>query len=168
MTKITEDMTIADINKNYPQTKKIFLEYGLFCVGCVASSAETLKQGMIGHGFDETILKEITEKLNIEADKPIETFEKNFEITNRAVIKLEEIKNTNNIQEKYLRIKSESIENYDFEFTNIKTDNDIIFFKNDLKIIIDKISFKNLQNIKLDYIKTEKNEGFVFDEIEEI
>lgn len=165
MQEITQEMSIYEISKKYPQTSKIFLEYNLFCVGCAASSIETLRQGILGHGMTEETLKEIIIKLNQEIKKPIEETTKPFEITENATNKLIETKTQNNIQKEYLKIKYLSEDNYDFKFTNEKTKDDIIFFKKDLKILIDKTSFQNLRNFLLDYKIYDFGEGFVFERL---
>jgi len=48
--KITKDMSIADIVKNYPQTVEIFMKQGMGCLGC--ARFENLAQGAAAHGID--------------------------------------------------------------------------------------------------------------------
>ena len=50
--KITKEMSIADIIEEYPQTREVFFDLGLGCVGCVASSFETLEEGLLAHDLD--------------------------------------------------------------------------------------------------------------------
>ncbi len=50
--KITKDMSIADIVKNYPQTVEIFMKQGMGCLGCAAARFENLAQGAAAHGID--------------------------------------------------------------------------------------------------------------------
>ena len=59
---ITGDMNIQDIVSKYPQTLSIFFKYGLGCIGCHASSYESLAEGVMMHGIDlDVILKELNE-----------------------------------------------------------------------------------------------------------
>jgi len=59
--KITKDMTLGEIVKNYPETAEIMLKHGLHCVGCHVAAWETLEQGAGAHGMKE---KEIESMLN--------------------------------------------------------------------------------------------------------
>ncbi|MCD4809029.1 MAG: DUF1858 domain-containing protein, partial [Methanosarcinales archaeon] len=43
---ITGDMNIQDIVSKYPQTLSVFFQYGLGCIGCHASSYESLAEGV--------------------------------------------------------------------------------------------------------------------------
>ena len=51
-TKITPDMPIGDVVKNYPETIKVFLRHGLMCVGCAVARFENIKDGATTHGID--------------------------------------------------------------------------------------------------------------------
>jgi hybrid cluster-associated redox disulfide protein len=51
-TKITADMPIGDVVRNYPETIKIFLQHGLMCVGCAVARFENIRDGATAHGID--------------------------------------------------------------------------------------------------------------------
>ncbi len=59
--KITKDMNIAELVEKYPEARGVFMDLGLGCVGCVASSFETLEEGLKAHGLN---IDEVLEKLN--------------------------------------------------------------------------------------------------------
>ncbi|MDP4088745.1 MAG: DUF1858 domain-containing protein [Bacillota bacterium] len=59
--KLTKDMTIGEVVRTYPQTVEILMDFGMGCVGCPASQAESLEQAAMVHGFDTA---ELLEKLN--------------------------------------------------------------------------------------------------------
>ncbi len=59
--KLNKNMTIGEVVRTYPQTVEILMDFGMGCVGCPASQAETLEQAAMVHGFD---VDEIMEKLN--------------------------------------------------------------------------------------------------------
>lgn len=63
--KITKDMSIGDVVKNYPKTIPIFMKHGLHCIGCHVAEWESIEQGAIGHGID---IKNLIEDLNNEID----------------------------------------------------------------------------------------------------
>lgn len=51
-TKITSDMPIGDVVKNYPETVKVFLRHGLMCIGCAVARFENIRDGATAHGID--------------------------------------------------------------------------------------------------------------------
>jgi hybrid cluster-associated redox disulfide protein len=58
--KITKEMPIAAIVQKYPQTRQVFLDHGLHCVGCHIAMFENLEQGAIAHGINvEKLLKDL-------------------------------------------------------------------------------------------------------------
>ncbi len=62
--KITKDMTFTKVIKKYPETEKIFLEYGMHCIGCPLAIQETIEQGANAHGIDiKKLLKELNKKI---------------------------------------------------------------------------------------------------------
>lgn len=66
--KITKDMTIEEVFTRFPQkSQKLAQEMtnaGLHCVGCSASTWETLEAGLFGHGMTEEDLESMLKKLN--------------------------------------------------------------------------------------------------------
>ena len=65
---ITRDMTIEDVFKRFPsKSQKLAQEItnaGLHCVGCSASTWETIEAGMYGHGMDDEKIDGLIERLN--------------------------------------------------------------------------------------------------------
>ena len=66
---ITKDMTITDIVINFPEAVPVFRNYGMGCIGCMASRFENVGQGAEVHGIDAD---QLVADLNaaIEADNP--------------------------------------------------------------------------------------------------
>lgn len=50
--KITSEMPIGDVVRNYPQTIQVFLRHGLMCVGCAVARFENIHDGAVAHGID--------------------------------------------------------------------------------------------------------------------
>jgi hybrid cluster-associated redox disulfide protein len=48
--KITKEMTFGEVLKKYPETVKIFFQYGMHCFGCHIAVSETIEQGALAHG----------------------------------------------------------------------------------------------------------------------
>lgn len=66
--QIHRDMTIEDIFKQFPhKSQKLAQEMtnsGLHCVGCSASTWETIEGGMLGHGMKEEEIDNLIGRLN--------------------------------------------------------------------------------------------------------
>ena len=60
--KITQDMSLVDVIKTFPQTIAVFQEFGLGCLGCAAAQFETLQEGAMVHGMDADKLLEALNK----------------------------------------------------------------------------------------------------------
>jgi len=61
---ITRKSNIAEIVKKYPETQKVFLDYGLHCVGCFASNFDTIEAGANAHGFDNKAINDLVSDIN--------------------------------------------------------------------------------------------------------
>ncbi|MGG7165663.1 DUF1858 domain-containing protein [Clostridium ihumii] len=59
--KITKDMKVGEIVKNYPESIEILMSFGMGCVGCPSAQAETLEDAANVHGLD---LNGLLEALN--------------------------------------------------------------------------------------------------------
>lgn len=61
---ITKDMIIADVLRMDRETAPIFMRHGLHCLGCPASSMESIADAAMVHGLDvEALLKDLNEFL---------------------------------------------------------------------------------------------------------
>ncbi len=58
---ITKDMSITDVVQKYPQAARVFMEFGMGCLGCAAAQFENIEQGANAHAID---LTKLIEKLN--------------------------------------------------------------------------------------------------------
>jgi hybrid cluster-associated redox disulfide protein len=66
MPKITKDTIVADVLKMDQETAPIFIKHGLFCLGCPASSMESIEQAGTVHGLN---IDELLKDLNNYFDK---------------------------------------------------------------------------------------------------
>lgn len=62
--KIAKDMTIGELVRQYPDTIPVLFSFGMGCVGCPSSQAETLEEAAMVHGMD---LGSLMEALNAAA-----------------------------------------------------------------------------------------------------
>ena len=49
---ITKDMTIAEVMRKDPDVAPVFLSYGMHCLYCPVSSAESIEQASQVHGVN--------------------------------------------------------------------------------------------------------------------
>jgi hybrid cluster-associated redox disulfide protein len=56
MAKITKDMTIAEVLAMDNDSAMVFFESGMHCVGCPASSGESIEEASEVHGIDADAL----------------------------------------------------------------------------------------------------------------
>jgi hybrid cluster-associated redox disulfide protein len=62
--KITKNMNIAeaiDINENVAH---VFFEQGIGCVGCMMAHAESIEDGLKGHGLSDEEIDNIIKQIN--------------------------------------------------------------------------------------------------------
>ncbi|MGB4186083.1 MAG: DUF1858 domain-containing protein [Caldicoprobacterales bacterium] len=52
MAKVSKDMTIAQVLQIDRETAPIFTQFGMHCLGCPASSGETIEQAALVHGIN--------------------------------------------------------------------------------------------------------------------
>jgi len=52
MAKVNKDMTIAEVLMIDRETAPIFMQFGMHCLGCPASSGETIEQASMVHGIN--------------------------------------------------------------------------------------------------------------------
>ncbi len=58
--KITKEILISEVVKEYPQTTPVFLEHGLHCIGCVFAKDETIEEAVKVHQINlDKFLKDL-------------------------------------------------------------------------------------------------------------
>jgi len=161
----TGDEIISEILLEVPESSEILASYGVSCVGCHINQYETLKDGILGHGYKQDILDSILADIN-ESYKKIKEF-KNLEITELAKKKILQFQKEAGKENYGLRIEAEkniitSEVSYNLDFTRVPEKDDRVLKLNGLKVFCDHESFKLLKNKILDYKKINGEEGFKF------
>lgn len=59
--KITREMTIGELVRQYPDAIPVLFSFGMGCVGCPSSQAETIEEAAMVHGMD---LEQLMTSLN--------------------------------------------------------------------------------------------------------
>jgi len=62
--KITKDMNLGEVVFKYPEAAEVLTDYGLSCVGCFASSFDTIEQGAKIHELSDEELEDMLERIN--------------------------------------------------------------------------------------------------------
>ena len=66
MERVTKDMNIMEAVEKYQIIAQVLMRYGLGCVGCIISRAETLGEGIAVHGLNPDM---IIEEVNMVLEK---------------------------------------------------------------------------------------------------
>lgn len=61
---ITKNMNLGEVVFKYPEAAEVLTDYGLSCVGCFASSFDTIEQGAKIHQLSDEELDEMIERIN--------------------------------------------------------------------------------------------------------
>lgn len=61
---INKDMTFGELLKQYPKAAPILTGYGLHCIGCHIGVYETIEQGAMAHGLDQSLFEKMMSDLN--------------------------------------------------------------------------------------------------------
>jgi hybrid cluster-associated redox disulfide protein len=61
---ITKDMNLGEVAYKFPESAEILLDFGLHCVGCFASSFDTIEVGAKVHGMSDAEITEMIERIN--------------------------------------------------------------------------------------------------------
>jgi len=66
--KITKDMKFQDVFEKFPDKSEAlaaaFMEAGMHCLGCAASTFESIEMGCKAHGFSDKNITNLVTKLN--------------------------------------------------------------------------------------------------------
>lgn len=62
MTKVTKEMIIAEVLGMDRETAPVFMKHGMHCLGCPASSGESIEQAAMVHGINvDDLIKDLNE-----------------------------------------------------------------------------------------------------------
>ena len=63
-TKVTKEANLGELIFKYPEAAEVLLDYGLHCVGCIASGFDTIEAGAKVHGYTEEEIQEMIDRVN--------------------------------------------------------------------------------------------------------
>ncbi len=164
--KISKEMTIDEIFSFFPEkSQKLAQEItnaGLHCVGCSASSWETLEAGMLGHGKSPNEVDMLVKRLNdilAELNDP-----STISLTKRAAEKFLEILEEEGKADHSLRLSDRpagcSGFEYALDFSKNALPTDAIFHSQGIEIHVPKSSLNRLLGVVVDYVDGLQGAGF--------
>ena len=174
--EISKNTIIAEILENNPEKamaiSEKLMEFGVHCIGCGASTFETLEQGVLGHGYTEKELNILIKDLNTiikeknKSSKLPVVPQFNLTLTDKALNKVKEIMNKEGKEKPTLRISvlagGCSGYVYDMEIIDKPVKGDLNFKQHGLNIAVDKNSLDYLNGVSVDFVDTLKESGFKF------
>ena len=68
--QITKNTLIAEVVEKFPKLAEVLVEeYGFHCIGCYASTMESLGEGAVVHGMEEKEIERMVADLNLRISK---------------------------------------------------------------------------------------------------
>lgn len=65
---VTKEMSIGDVLRSDRSTARIFMEFGMHCLGCPHATAESLEQAGAVHGINvDELVHQLNEHLSAQA-----------------------------------------------------------------------------------------------------
>ena len=168
MTKqqVTRNMTIEEILSGFPQkSQKLAQEItsaGLHCVGCQASTWETLEAGMLGHGFADAEIDKLVRRLNDVLAEPVDLG--TIRLTKRAAEKFQQILSEEGKAGSGLRFGDRAAGCSGFEYTLDYSEKakpeDKVFTSHGVQIHVNHQMVDRLMGSEIDYIDGLHGSGF--------
>lgn len=164
--KISREMTIDDIFKNFPNKgQKLAQEMtnaGLHCVGCSAATWETVEAGMYSHGFVDEQIDGLIGKLNmiLEEKEDLST----ITVTPRAATKLLTILEGEDKAGWAIRFGEKAAGcsgfEYSLDYSEKPKAGDTIFESNGIQLHVNHQSLDRLIGCEIDYLDGLQGAGF--------
>lgn len=164
--KIHREMTIEDVFKKFPsKSQKLAQEMtntGLHCVGCSASTWETIEAGMYSHGMSDEEIENLLTKLNtiLEEKEDLST----ITLTEKAAQKLRHIFDEEGKQGWGLRYGERAAGcsgfEYFLDYSEKAKPGDMILESQGIEIHIHQKSADRLMGSVIDYVDGLQGAGF--------
>jgi hybrid cluster-associated redox disulfide protein len=146
---IKKETNMKEAIDTYPEIASLLAKSGLGCVGCHASSGETIEEGCKVHGFDDERIDSLIKDLNARI-KEFDSKEK-LDLTKKAEKKLKEklLKS----KDKFVRIIP-IFQGFDFETTSEKKDNEVLLEK-EISLLVEPGLERFLRGVIIDFDENE-------------
>jgi iron-sulfur cluster assembly protein len=161
---INKTMVIEDVFKTFPskaqQLAQIMTNAGLHCVGCSASTHETLEQGLAAHGQPEDVTRLVKDLNKALTEKTIEAPKKDICFTKEAAEKCKSFRKEPNHMFKVGLEQGHCGWTYSFKFKTEKTGDEVVIEDNGVKILLNKNDIEKLKGTVIDYTDGLQGAGF--------
>jgi len=159
--------TIQSIFDRYPgssmKLSQIMTNAGLHCVGCHASTFETLEEGLMGHGYDEEALMKLLGSLNAEVTKE-EQKGTDISLSDVASKKVNEFLQKENKVGGGLRVAlvEGGCSGYQYELSlrEKPDENEVMVESKGVKLFLTKEHLDKMEKCEIDYIDGLQGAGF--------
>lgn len=163
MKQITKSMLIGQVFEENPaysqKLSQIMLNAGINCVGCGASTFETIEEGMLSHGYSEEEIVQLVKTLNTALKEKIKLKE-NVSITKAAAEKIKVFQKNNNHMFKISLTRGSCGYTYGFKFQGKQGENELKFDDKGVSILVNKEDFDKLKGMEIDYFEGMQGAGF--------
>lgn len=164
--RVHRNMTIDEIFSFFPhKAQRLSQEItnaGLHCVGCSASTWETLEAGMMGHGMNNEAIERLVNRLNALLDEPVDT--NTISLTARAAKKFQEFTAEEGKAGCGLRFGVVAAGCSGFEYSlnySEKADaDDVVYESSGIQIHVKKAMVSKLLGSVIDYVDGLHGSGF--------
>jgi iron-sulfur cluster assembly protein len=164
--RVHRQMTIDEIFSFFPhKAQRLSQEItnaGLHCVGCSASTWETLEAGMMGHGMNNEAIERLVNRLNALLDEPVDT--NTISLTARAAQKFQEFTQEESKAGCGLRFGVVAAGCSGFEYSlnySEKADaDDVVYESSGIQIHVKKAMLPKLLGSVIDYVDGLHGSGF--------
>lgn len=164
--RIHRQMTIEEIFSRFPSKSQklaqVMSNAGLNCVGCCASTWETLEAGVLGHGFGDEVLEDLIQDLNAILDETEDLT--TISMTERAAKKYREILIEDGKEGWGLRYgeKAAGCSGFEYylDYSEKPKEGDKVFESQGLEIHIQEKSLPRLLGSVIDYVDGLNGAGF--------
>jgi|SRR3989338_8597224 len=176
--KVHKDMTIAQILQLNPQKSgalaQLMTAAGLHCVGCGASTFETLEEGLMGHGYSEDqlyfLIDQLNEALDVVEEKKVGEKDEHditpVALTEKGISKVKEIMKSEGKEGWGLRVGVVpggcSGYSYELSFEEKEREDDKIIDQEGIKLFVDAESYEMLNGVVVDFVDNLNESGFKF------
>ncbi len=160
---VTKDMTIGDVVNKYPQATDIMLKYGLHCIGCSVNPYETIENGCLGHGMDETTVENLLKDINGALNGAEEKIKKVVSLTQAAADKLREFMKEDHKEGFGVKLEivhEEGDTHYTLDFADQATEHETVFEDLGIKIFVASDLLDEIKGTEVDFIDNERGSGF--------
>ncbi|HXF28967.1 MAG TPA: iron-sulfur cluster assembly accessory protein [Chlamydiales bacterium] len=156
--RITRDMTIDSIFSTFPnkahKLANAITKAGLHCVGCSASTWETLEAGMMGHGYSDDQIQNLLDTLNAILEEQSDPA--TITLTKRAVEKFREIATSEGKPDAALRFDEIpagcSGFEYVLDFSDALEEGDTLIVSSGLNIHVRTAKKEQLLGCEIDFV----------------